>query len=182
MARTLAASSSAFCLVGHAQAGEVIARHAASIDPECAHGWSALAEALLAHKDRARLADAKRCARRAIELSLEDNDGLVTLHAVLKRRRKRRAGKELLARVSDVHADANERLTRRWTHMLIAMIANGGAPQVKQLLVDANATETLEPLWLAARAELRGLALSLRVPIAVSVKDNASRSSHDFLA
>ena len=40
MARTLAASSSAFCLVGHAQAGEMIARHAASTDPECAHGWS----------------------------------------------------------------------------------------------------------------------------------------------
>ena len=154
MTRALAASSSAFCLVGHAQAGEMIARHAASIDPECAHGWSALAEGLLAHKDRARLAEAERCARRAIELSPEDNDGLVTLHAVLKRRGKRRAANELLARVSDVHADANERVTRRWSHMLIAMIANGGAPQVKRLLVDANATETLEPLWLAARAEL----------------------------
>ena len=113
-----------------------------------------MAEALLAHRDRARLADAERCARRAIELSPEDIDSFVTLHAVLKRRGKRRAEKELLARVSDVHADANEGLTRRWTHMLIAMIANGGAPQVKRLLVHANATETLEPLWLAARAEL----------------------------
>ena len=38
--------------------------------------------------------------------------------------------------------------------MLIATIANGGAAQVKQLLVDSNATESMEPLWLAARAEL----------------------------
>ena len=41
-----------------------------------------------------------------------------------------------------------------WTHMLIAMIAYGHAAQVKQLLIEANATESLEPLWLAARAEL----------------------------
>ena len=60
----------------------------------------------------------------------------------------------IVPRVPDIHTDANERLTQRWTHMLIAMIADGGAAQIKRLLVDANATESLEPLWLAARAEL----------------------------
>ena len=38
--------------------------------------------------------------------------------------------------------------------MLIGMIANGGAAQVKRLLSDGSATESMEPLWLAARAEL----------------------------
>ena len=78
----------------------------------------------------------------------------MTLHAVLKRRRKRKAAKELLARLPDSQADASERLTGRWTHMLIGLIAKGGAAQVKRMLVDANATDSLEPLWLAARAEL----------------------------
>ena len=41
-----------------------------------------------------------------------------------------------------------------WTHTLIAMIAYGRTAQVKQLLVEANAAVSLEPLWLAARAEL----------------------------
>ena len=61
----LAASSSAFCLVGHAEAAEIVARHATRTDPEFARGWSALAEALLAQKGRAGLAEAERCARRA---------------------------------------------------------------------------------------------------------------------
>ena len=154
MTLALAASSSAFCLVGHTEAAEIAARHATRTDAELACGWSALAEALLAQNGRAGLAEAERCARRAVDLAPEDSDGLVTLHAVLKRRRKRKAAKELLARLPDGQADARERLTGRWTHMLIGLIANGGAAQVKRLLVDANATDSLEPLWLAARAEL----------------------------
>ena len=54
----------------------------------------------------------------------------------------------------DAATDANEQFGRHWTHTLIGMIAYGRVAQVKQLLVDANATESLEPLWLAARAEL----------------------------
>ena len=54
----------------------------------------------------------------------------------------------------DADIDAMERFVLRWTHMLISMIAHGRAAQVKQLLIKANATESLEPLWLAARAEL----------------------------
>ena len=154
MTLALAASSSAFCLVGHTEAAEIAARHATRTDAELARGWSALAEALLAQNGRAGLAEAERCARRAVELAPDDNDALVTLHVVLKRRRKRKAAKELLARLPDGQADASERLTRRWTHMLIGLIAKGGAAQVKRLLVDANATDSLEPLWLAARAEL----------------------------
>ena len=56
--------------------------------------------------------------------------------------------------VLDAATDANEQFGRHWTHTLIGMIAYGRVAQVKQLLVDANATESLEPLWLAARAEL----------------------------
>ena len=80
--------------------------------------------------------------------------GLVTLYAILKRRRKRKAAKELLARVPNANVDAKERFVRRWTHTLIAMIADGRAAQVKQLLNNTKATESLEPLWLATRAEL----------------------------
>ena len=58
------------------------------------------------------------------------------------------------AAVLDADTDATERYGGRWTHTLIAMIAHGRAAQVKQLLIEANATESLEPLWLAARAEL----------------------------
>ena len=61
---------------------------------------------------------------------------------------------DILAHVPDADTDATEQFVRRWTHMLIAMIAHGGAAQVKQLLIKANATESLEPLWLSARAEL----------------------------
>ena len=61
---------------------------------------------------------------------------------------------DILAHVPDADTDAAEQFVRRWTHMLIAMIAHGGAAQVKQLLIKANATESLEPLWLSARAEL----------------------------
>jgi len=150
----LALFSSTFSVVGHAGAAEMIARHATRTDPECPLAWSALAEALLSHEDRAGLAEAERCARRAVELAPTDDDGAVTLHAVLKRRGRREAAKDLLARVPSGHADASERLTLRWTHMLIGMIANGSAAQVKRLLSDGNATESMEPLWLAARAEL----------------------------
>ena len=132
----------------------MVARHAARTDPECPVAWSALAEALLAHKGRARLEEAERCARRAVELAPADDDCLVTLHTVLKRRRKRKAAKDLLARAPAARTDTSGRLTRRWAHMLIAVIANGGAAQVKRLLADSNATESMEPLWLAARAEL----------------------------
>ena len=154
MTLALAASSTAFCLVDHAEVAETVARHATRTDPECPLAWSALAEALLSHEGRAGLAEAERCARRAVELAPTDDDGAVTLHAVLKRRGRRGAAKDLLARVPSGHADASERLTLRWTHMLIGMIANGGAAQVKRLLSDDNTTESMEPLWLAARAEL----------------------------
>ena len=150
----LALFSSTFSVVGHAGAGEMIARHATRTDPECPLAWSALAEALLSHEGRASLAEAERCARRAVELAPTDHDGAVTLHAVLRRQGRREAAKDLLARVPSGHADASERLTLRWTHMLIGMIANGGAAQVKRLLSDDNATESMEPRWLAARAEL----------------------------
>ena len=154
IAQALAVVCSAFCFVGHAEAAEMIARHAVRTDPENAQAWSALAEVLLALEDQTHLEEAELCARRAIELAPEDDGGIVTLYAVLKRRRKRKAAKELLARVPDADSDATERFLRRWTHTLIAMIAYGRAAQVKQLLIETNATESLEPLWLAARAEL----------------------------
>ena len=56
--------------------------------------------------------------------------------------------------VLDAPTDAQKQFGRRWTHTLIAMIACGRAAQVKQLLIEANATDSMEPLWLAARAEL----------------------------
>jgi len=56
--------------------------------------------------------------------------------------------------VLDAATDAKEQFGRRWTHTLIAMIASGRAAQVKQLLIEASATEFVEPLWHAARAEL----------------------------
>ena len=154
IAQVLAVGCSAFCFVGHVEAAEMIARHIVRTDPKCAQAWSALAEVLLALNDRTHLEEAELCARRAIELAPEDDGGFVALYAVLKRRRKRKAAKEILARVPNVDIDSKERLVRRWTHTLIAMIANGRAAQVKQLLIKANATEFLEPLWLAARAEL----------------------------
>ena len=153
MALSLAAGSSMFLLLGHGRAAEMIARHVARAAPECPQGWSAWAEALLARKDRACLAEAEDHARRAVELA-PDDDSIATLYAVLKRRRKRKAAKELLTRVPDVRADATERFRRRWIKVLIAMIAHGGAAQVKRILVEAGATESLEPLWLAARTEL----------------------------
>ena len=56
--------------------------------------------------------------------------------------------------VLDAATDAKEQFGLRWTHTLIAMIASGRAAQVKQLLIEASATEFVEPLWHAARAEL----------------------------
>ena len=154
MAKTLAVGCSAFSFVGHAKAAEMIARHAVKTDPECAQAWSALAEVLLALEDRTHLDEAELCARRAIELAPKDDGCIVTLYAVLKRRRKRKAAGELIARVSDADFDDTERFVRHWAHTLIAMIAYGRAAQVKQLLIETNATESMEPLWLAARAEL----------------------------
>ena len=154
MVQTLAVSCSTFFFVGHTEAAEMIARHAVRTDPECAQAWSALAEVLLALEDQTHLEEAELCARRAVELAPEDDGGIVTLYAVLKRRRKRKAARELLARVPDADTNITERIVQRWTHTLIAMIAYGRAAQVKQLLIDTNATESLEPLWLAARAEL----------------------------
>ena len=111
----LAAGSTTFCLVGHPEAAEMAARHAARTDPKCPVAWSALAEALLARKGRARLEEAERCARHAVELAPADEDGLVTLHAVLKRRSKRNAAKDLLGRAPGARTDASGRLIRRWT-------------------------------------------------------------------
>ena len=154
MAQTLAVSCSALCLVGHAKAAEMVARHAVRTDPECAHVWSALAEVLLALEDRTHLEEAELCARRAIELEPKDAGGMAALYAVLKRRRKRKEVKRLLARVPSADIDATERFDQRWTHMLVAMIAHGRAAQVKKILNETSATECLEPVWLAARAEL----------------------------
>ena len=153
MARALATSSTVLC-ADQGGLAEMVARHAVKIDPASVQGWIALAEALLAQGNRAQLEEAEHCARRAIELEPGGHDGLLTLYAVLKRRKKRKAAKALLARVPGANVDAKERLARRWTHTLIAMVAHGHAARVKQMLVERNATESLEPLWLAARAEL----------------------------
>ena len=59
-----------------------------------------------------------------------------------------------IVRLPDADTDDTERFLRHWTHTLVAMIAYGRAEKVKQLLIDTNATESMEPLWLAARAEL----------------------------
>lgn len=153
-AQALAMSAVTFCVTGQMEAAEVVARHAVRIDPDCDQGWTALAEALLAQEGRTRLEEAERCARRAVELAPEDQNGLLTLYAVLKRRKKRKAAKALLARVPDAKTNTSERFARRWYQTLIAMIAQGHAARVKRMLVETNATESMEPLWLAARAEL----------------------------
>ncbi len=153
-AQALATTGAGLCVTGQMGPAEMVARHAVRIDPDCDQGWTALAEALLAQKGRAHLEEAERCARRAVELASEDHDALPTLYAVLKRRRKRKAAKAMLARLPDVKANALERFARRWNQTLIAMIAHGHAARVKRMLADASATESLEPLWLAARAEL----------------------------
>ena len=61
---------------------------------------------------------------------------------------------DILGRVAGADIDTTKQFVRRWTHVLIAMIAHGGATQVKKILNETNATELLEPVWLAARAEL----------------------------
>ena len=90
-----------------ADAAEMIARQATVFDPTCAQGWSALAEALLRRKGRVQLAEAERCARRAVELARDDENAVLTLYAVLKRRNKRKEARRLLACVPDAEMNAN---------------------------------------------------------------------------
>lgn len=152
--QALANASDAFGVVGHAEAAEMAAREATKANPGCANAWCALAEVLLNREGRAPLAEAERCARRAVELAPKREDALLTLYAVLKRRNKAKEARELLTRVPDAEMAASQRQGRRWVGVMISLIADGHAALVKQMLADMDATGTLEPLWHAARAEL----------------------------
>ncbi|MCY4059573.1 MAG: AAA family ATPase [Gammaproteobacteria bacterium] len=63
--------------------------------------------------------------------------------------------RELLARVPQSgKLDAGRRDLHRWTQRMISLIARGHAAEVRQMLAVRDLTESLEPLWHAARVEL----------------------------
>ena len=73
---------------------------------------------------------------------------------VLKQRRKPAEANELQARDPQAETlDAGLRDLHRWTQAMISLMATGRASQVRQTLTDNGLTETMEPLWHAARAE-----------------------------
>ena len=154
-ARGLAISSPALGALGYPEAAEGAAREATRVDPICAEGWCSLAEAVLGHGQRGRLAEAERHARRAVNLAPDDDNPKLTLFAVLKHRRKRAEARELLAQVRQAgKIDAGQRHLHRWMQAMISLIAGGHAARVRQTLAVGGLTESLEPLWHAARAEL----------------------------
>ena len=154
-ARGLAISSPALGALGYPEAAESAAREATKVDPICAEGWCALAEAVLGHGQRGRLAEAERHARRAVNLAPDDNNVLLTLYAVLNRRRKHAEARQLLARVPQASkVDAGQRHFHHWMQAMISLIAGGHAARVRQVLALSDLTESFEPLWHAARAEL----------------------------
>ena len=155
-ARGLAISSAGFGAFGYAEAMETTAHEATKVDPTCADAWCALAEAVLGRGPRGRLPEAERHAHRAVRLAPDDDNALLTLYAVLKRRRKHgEARKLLLAQVPKASGvDAPQRHLHRWMQAMIALIAGGHAAQVRRMLMVGGLTESLEPLWHAARAEL----------------------------
>ena len=151
----LAISTAAFAALGYTEAAETVAHEATKVDPTCADAWCALAEAVLGRGPRPRLAEAERHARRALKLAPDDEGALLTLYAVLKRRRKGAEARELLAQVPQASSiDAGQRHLHRWTQAMISQIAAGHAAQVRQTLAAGGLAESLEPLWHAARAEL----------------------------
>ncbi len=154
-ARGLAISSAAFAALGYAEAVETVAHEATKADPTCAEAWCALAEAMLGRASRERLAEAERHARRAMKLAPDDDNVLLTLYAVLDRRRKHAEARQLLARVPQARrVDTGQRHLHRWMQAMISLIAGGHAARVRQTLAVGGLTESLEPLWHAARAEL----------------------------
>ena len=151
----LAISTAAFAALGYTEAAERVAHEATKVDPTCADAWCALAEAVLGRGPRPRLAEAERHARRALKLAPDDEGALLTLYAVLKRRRKGAEARELLAQVPQASSiDAGQRHLHRGTQAMISRIAAGHAAQVREMLAGGGLAESLEPLWHAARAEL----------------------------
>ena len=153
-AHGLAVTSAGFGAFGYADAMESAAHEAAKVDPTCADAWCALAEAMLAHGRPDRLLEAERHARHAIGLAPDDDDTLLTLYDVLNRLGDHAEARELLPSVPIASSiNAGQRYFYRAMQAMIGLLGKGESDRVRQTLMDCGLTETLEPLWHAARAE-----------------------------
>ena len=134
---------------------ESTCRKATDIDPACGEAWWALAAAVLAQNDDARLAEAEDYAQRAVELGPEDSDALHTLSDVLARRGNWAKALELLERAVQIGNGRENSNRPGLTASLIRFVAAGYGVSVKRLMErNAHLAETMEPLWHAVRAAL----------------------------
>jgi len=155
-------TAKAICAGGHLllsmerhDAAESVFRIATEVDPNLDESWAGRADALLFQGGDARLSEAEKYARRAVELGPDNSSALLTVSDILARRDRwaealdqlersvRIGGKELLDKES-----------RRLTELLIGASAAGQGRRVKEMMAESTLTERMEPLWHAVRVEL----------------------------
>ncbi len=136
-------------------AAETVFGMTAEFDPDLDESWAGRADAILFQGGDARLSEAEKYARRAVELGPDNPSALLTVSDILARRDRwgealdqlersvRIGGKELLDKES-----------RRLTELLIGASVAGQARRVKEMMAESTLAERMEPLWHAVRVEL----------------------------
>ena len=155
-------TAKAICSGGHLllsieryDAAEFVFGMTTEIDPDLDESWAGRADAILFQGDDARLSEAEKYARRAVELGPGNPNALLTVSDVLARRDSWAEALDQLER--SVRIGGKEFLdkeSRRLTELLIEASVAGQRRRVKEMMAESTLAERMEPLWHAVRLEL----------------------------
>ena len=124
-------------------------------DPDLDESWAGRADALLFQGDDARLSEAGKYARRAVELGPDNPNALLTISDVLARRDRWSEALDQLERSVRIGAkELVDKQSRRLTELLIGASVAGQVRRVQELMAESTLAERMEPLWHAVRVEL----------------------------
>ncbi|MDD9980522.1 MAG: tetratricopeptide repeat protein [Gammaproteobacteria bacterium] len=167
-------------LFGDFGRAEAACRKAADINLSDAEPWRVLAEAILRQGDDARLSEAEDYARRAVDLAPENPIASRTLSEILTRLGKWTEALDWLERsLMSFGEESRQSVIPGLTEPLIRAVAAGHGKRVKEMMEEANLSESMEPLWHAVRAELGEELEPLPAEIMDAVTEIRSRFSKE---
>ena len=173
----LAASGGLSNLLGRHEGAEADCRRAIDIEPTYDEAWCVLAIAILDQGDDARLPEAEKCARHAIELAPKNPSAFHTLSDVLACRGQWTEALDQIEYALRIGgSNFQEKAWPGLTESLIWAVATGHGPRVKRIMEEAELAEPMEPLWHAVREEL-GEELE---PLPAEIRDTVTEIRQEF--